>query len=354
MSTLVRGKMEFLDIEQAPRPPYSRSESPAVNVQTSSEMDVCSQSSRIGTIAGGRNRTSQWSSVSCESVRRTFIRKRSDENELADSWSSSKGGRRAVGILVFTIAHCTVALGLGLSIGCRACYGAHGSDVDFPSQFTVSDTLREPPTRWIGLGLFVISAVLAALLFWLRHQQIQDLCDLAFPGLLRANCLSLPFGVSSCVLFIAVVTIPPSFDLSALFILRMGALSLGIVCLAMYLIIQCGWIERHMVKTEVIAASSHKLRKVLLILGGTMAFIAFPLVVIRKEISSATGEHSSSALVVGVLLLFLEFGSASLVMAAVCLTDFGSMGVNLSKLQKLQKTTYMASLSCKLVRASSI
>lgn len=85
-----------------------------------------------------------------------------------------------------------------------------------------------------------------------------------------------------------------------------------------------------------------------------MAFVAFSFFVIRKDVSTKADKSEDSAMAVGVLLLFSEAGSALLAMAALCLTDFGSLCINISKLERLQKTTYMASVSCKLNTASDV
>lgn len=107
-------------------------------------------------------------SASIDSMRRLFLRKEGTDSGRPDRWSSSKKVPRGVGVLAFMVANCAVILGFSLSFGCRACYGSRGSQVHIPDQFAVTDTLRESPTRWIGLVLFTCSTLLLVLLGWFR------------------------------------------------------------------------------------------------------------------------------------------------------------------------------------------
>lgn len=280
-----------------------------------------------------------------ECLSRNLIRTEICLTPCGSEWTYSNPRARIIGVLMFLVAISAIAVGFALSFGCPSCYGEQGPQVDFPDQFALSDTLKHSPSRWTGLGLFSLTAILTVALGWYRHIQIRTLCDHAFPVLFRPNCVSAFFGISSCLLFMAVIAIPSLNDSPILAFVRLGLLLLAVTALVMYALIQCAWIERVLIREEIIRRTSHRIRFVALLMGALLAAAAFPLLLIRKDMTTETTDNFHQSLAVGALLLAFECGSLLHCLAAIGLTDFASMSVNQSKLESLAKTTYLASAS---------
>lgn len=152
--------------------------------------------------------------------------------------------------------------------------------------------------------------------------------------------MSTVFGILSCVLLAITVAFPPSADGSVLSLVRLSLLALGAITAVLYLVIQYGWIERSLMRAKVIGNLSHKLRLALFIIGGVLAIAALPLLLFRNELAAG---GTDKAKLISIFLLMFEFGSMAHVVAGISLTDFGSMPINLTRLETLSKTSYVAS-----------
>ncbi|GMH44136.1 hypothetical protein BSKO_12070 [Bryopsis sp. KO-2023] len=260
-----------------------------------------------------------------------------------DRWSKPKILPRAVGGVLFALPIIAVVVGFSIALGCSRCYSNEsGSQVEVPERFSISDTLRQSPTRWTGLALFALTSICGAIMGGFRHVQIRDICMDPFPKLLALNTVSAYFGVSFCILLAASSAVPPADPGSAIVPVRLAITVCLVASIVMYLVIQHGWIERVLVKEKVIRAVSHNLRFLLLLVAGIAEIALIPVTAVKIYMFDSEG--SSGAAIIGTLHLVLEFSAILHLTAAVGLTDFGSVSVNLTKLEKLQSITYNGSV----------
>ncbi|GMH44068.1 hypothetical protein BSKO_12002 [Bryopsis sp. KO-2023] len=211
----------------------------------------------------------------------------------------------------------------------KNCSSLQNCRVEFPSHFSLLDTMREPKARWVGVGILVVMGLLIFVLALFRHYQVTELCSKSTVDLhsaQRYNTASVFVAGGFSIFLIATAAINPCAKMSWTNLAApAGVLVTAILYAHLHL-----RVDRIFAGIGAIRPSMRFMRIFLAFFAVSAGVVAAAMVVVKLLLG--LDENTQGFRVFELFLVGTEYLAIFLGLGFFGLTDFASMAVDMSRL----------------------